>query len=236
MISPRQSDDLFGWVERSFGHVFATPALCHTALTHRSAGADHNERLEFLGDAILNCSVARLLFDAQPQADEGALSRLRASLVSGETLARVAAELQVGEHLRLGPGELKSGGFRRESILADALEAIVGAVFLDSGFDAAAAVVARIMAPRIAELPSAETLKDPKTRLQEALQARGLALPTYTLTAASGDPHAQVFTVTCEIPVFGVAAVGEGASRRRAEQLAAAKVMHLLPAEIRGSA
>jgi len=160
---------------------------------------------------------------------------LRATLVSGETLAQIAAELKLGEHLRLGPGELKTGGFRRASILADALEALLGAIFLDAGFDAAAAVVARIMAPRISELPAADTLKDPKTRLQEALQARGLALPVYTLTAATGDPHLQSFTVTCEVPVFGLAAVGEGASRRRGEQLAAAKLLELLPPEMRKS-
>jgi ribonuclease III len=235
VIPLRKSDDLADWVEHSFGYVFTVPALCQAALTHRSAGGDHNERLEFLGDSVLNCSVARLLYDAHPQADEGALSRLRASLVSGDTLAQIAADLGLGEHLRLGPGELKSGGFRRASILADTLEAILGAIFLDSGFDSAATVVARIMTPRMSELPAADALKDPKTRLQEVLQARGLALPTYVLTAVAGDPHAQSFTVTCEVPVFGVAAVGEGASRRRAEQLAAAKVLELLPAEMRRS-
>jgi ribonuclease-3 len=233
VIPLRKSDDLLAWVERSFGYVFAQPALCHAAVTHRSAGADHNERLEFLGDSILNCGVARLLYDAHPEADEGALSRLRATLVSGETLAQIAGELKVGEHLRLGPGELKSGGFRRASILADALEAILGAIFLDSGFDAAAAAVARIIGPRMSDLPAADTLKDPKTRLQEALQAHGLALPVYTLTAAAGDPHLQSFTVTCEVPVLGVSAVAEGGSRRRAEQLAAAKLLELLPPQIR---
>ena len=233
MIPLHKSDDLVPWVERSFGYVFRTPTLCDAALTHRSAGADHNERLEFLGDSILNCAVARMLFDAHPLADEGALSRLRASLVSGETLAQIAGELGLGEVLRLGPGELKSGGFRRASILADALEAILGAIFLDAGFDAAAAAVARIIGPRLSGLPAADALKDPKTRLQEVLQARGLALPTYTLTAVSGDPHAQAFIVTCEVPVLAVIAVGEGASRRRAEQLAAAKVIELLPAELR---
>ena len=233
MIPLRKSDELLAWVEREFGYAFVTPALCHAAVTHRSAGADHNERLEFLGDSILNCSVARLLYDAYPRADEGALSRLRATLVSGETLAQIAGELGLGEHLRLGSGELKTGGFRRASILADALEAILGAIFLDSGFDAAAAVVARIMGPRLADLPAANALKDPKTRLQEALQAHGLALPVYTLTAVAGDPHEQSFTVSCEIPVLGMSAVGEGGSRRRAEQLAAAKLLDLLPAEIR---
>jgi ribonuclease-3 len=233
VIPQRNSDELLTWVERSFGYVFVQPALCHAAVTHRSAGADHNERLEFLGDSILNCGVARMLYDAHPEADEGALSRLRATLVSGETLAQIAGELGLGEHLRLGPGELKSGGFRRASILADALEAILGAIFLDSGFDAAAAAVARIIGPRLSELPAADALKDPKTRLQEALQAHGLAVPVYTLTAATGDPHLQSFTVSCEVPVFGISAVGEGGSRRRAEQLAAAKMLELLPPQIR---
>jgi ribonuclease-3 len=235
VIPLRQSDDLSAWVERTFGYVFRTPELRNAALTHRSAGALHNERLEFLGDSILNCSVARMLFDAHPQADEGALSRLRAKLVSGEALAQIAGELGLGEHLRLGAGELKSGGFRRASILADALEALLGAIFLDSGFDAAAAAVARIVTPRMSELPVADALKDPKTRLQEVLQASGLALPVYTLTAVTGDPHAQSFTVSCEVPVLGAAAVGEGASRRRAEQLAAAKLLDLLPAEMQKS-
>ncbi len=236
MIPQRTPDDLSDWVERSFGHVFTTPVLCRTALSHRSAGADHNERLEFLGDSILNCAVARLLYDAHPLADEGDLSRLRASLVSGESLAQIAAELGLGEFLRLGPGELKTGGFRRASILADALEAMLGAIFLDSGYQAAAAAVARIIVPRLSELPAAGNLKDPKTRLQELMQARGLALPVYTLTAVGGDPHAQNFTVMCEVPVFGVGARAEGGSRRRAEQLAAAKVIDLLPAELRGPA
>ena len=235
MIPQRKSDELLAWVERSFGYVFAQTELCHAAVTHRSAGADHNERLEFLGDSMLNCVVARLLYEAHPEADEGALSRLRATLVSGETLAQIAAELGLGEHLRLGPGELKTGGFRRASILADALEAILGAIFLDSGFDAAAAVVALVIGPRLSELPAADTLKDPKTRLQEALQAHGLALPVYTLIAAAGDPHMQSFTVSCEVPVLGMSAMGEGGSRRRAEQLAAAKLLELLPLQIRKS-
>jgi len=235
VIPLRQTADVSAWVERTFGHVFKTQELCDAALTHRSAGALHNERLEFLGDSILNCSVARLLYEAHPLADEGALSRLRATLVSGEALAQIATELGLGEHLRLGAGELKSGGFRRASILADALEALLGAIFLDSGFDAATAAVARLMVPRMSDLPGADALKDPKTRLQEILQASGLALPIYTLTAVAGDPHAQSFTVSCEVPVLGAAAVGEGGSRRRAEQLAATKVLDLLPDEMRKS-
>jgi ribonuclease-3 len=224
---------IVSWVETAFGYAFAQPALCQMALTHRSVGAEHNERLEFLGDSILNCSVARMLYDAHPDADEGALSRLRATLVNGETLAQIARQLGVGEHLKLGPGELKSGGFRRASILADTLEALVGAIYLDSGFDSAAAVVGRILGPRLSSLPAAHLLKDPKTRLQESLQAHGLALPIYTLTAVTGDAHAQEFTVTCEVPILELAAVGEGGSRRRAEQLAAVKVLELLPAQLR---
>jgi ribonuclease-3 len=236
VISESPSNEILSWVEKSFGHTFVRPALLGAALTHRSAGTQHNERLEFLGDAVLNCSVARLLFDTQPDADEGALSRLRATLVSGESLAQVAQRLGLGEHLKLGPGELKSGGFRRASILADTLEAIIGAIFLDVGFDAAAAAVERILGARLASLPAAELLKDPKTRLQESLQAHGLALPVYTLTAVTGDAHAQSFTVLCEVPVFELAAVGEGGSRRRAEQLAATRLLELLPPEIRGPA
>jgi ribonuclease III len=233
-VSPDDAESL-AWTERVFGHAFKNAGLCRAALTHRSAGGDHNERLEFLGDAVLNCSVARLLYDAHPDADEGALSRLRASLVSGDTLAQIAGDLRMGEHLRLGSGELRSGGYRRASILADALEAMVGAIFLDSNFDAAAAAVTRILGGRLEKLPPAESLKDPKTLLQEALQGRGLGLPVYVLTAAAGEPHAQSFTVTCEVPTFGLVAVGEGASRRRAEQLAARKVLDQLPAEMRKS-
>jgi ribonuclease-3 len=228
------ADKLAAWVESTFGHTFADEGLCRRALTHRSAGGEHNERLEFLGDSVLNCTVARLLYDAHPDADEGALSRLRATLVSGETLGRIAGEMDLGDHLRLGPGELKSGGFRRTSILADGLEAMVGAIFLDSGFDKAAAAVGRIIGARLAELPAAESLKDPKTRLQEILQARGLALPVYTLTATTGDAHAQSFAVTCEVAAFGLLAAGEGISRRRAEQSAAGKVLELIPAAVRG--
>ncbi len=233
MISLRGGDDSFVWVEHAFGHRFADPALCHAALTHRSAGAAHNERLEFLGDAVLNCCVARLLYDAHPDVDEGALSRLRATMVSGAALADISAELGMGERLRLGAGELKTGGFRRASILADAFEAMLGAIFLDAGFEAAMQTVRRLMGPRLTALPAAESLKDPKTRLQEKLQGRGLALPIYTLTSVSGEPHAQAFIVSCEVLPFGLAAVGEAGSRRRAEQLAAAKLLELLPPQMR---
>lgn len=232
MIRQAETDRLKSWVERSFGHVLKDAELFQAALTHRSAGGEHNERLEFLGDSVLNCAVARLLYDAHPGADEGALSRLRATLVSGETLAQLAGDLDLGEHLHLGAGELKSGGYRRASTLADALEALVGAIFVEAGFDAAAAAVKHVIGRRLEELPTADALKDPKTRLQETLQARGLALPVYALTAASGDPHAQLFTVTCEVPTFGLLAIGKGGSRRSAEQSAARKLLDLLPGEI----
>ncbi|HMD74449.1 MAG TPA: ribonuclease III [Steroidobacteraceae bacterium] len=221
------------WVERSFGYVFSQPDLCCAALTHRSAGANHNERLEFLGDSVLNCAVAQMLFEANALADEGALSRQRASLVSGETLAQIASELGVGEHLLLGAGELRSGGFRRASILADALEAMLGAIFLDAGFDTAAGVVRRILGPRMSDLPAVSALKDPKTRLQEALQARGMALPVYTLIAVEGEAHAQTFTVNCEVAQLALAATADGGSRRRAEQLAAERLLALMPVDLR---
>jgi ribonuclease-3 len=232
VIPLHKAGDSLAWVEHAFGYRFSDPALCHAALTHRSAGSAHNERLEFLGDAVLNCCVARLLYDAHAEVDEGALSRLRATMVSGAALAVLSAELGMGERLRLGAGELKTGGFRRASILADAFEAMLGAIFLDAGFDAVMSTVQRIMGPRLTALPTADRLKDPKTRLQEKLQGRGLALPTYTLTSVSGEPHAQVFIVSCEVLPFGLAAVGEAGSRRRAEQLAAGKLLEMLPAEM----
>ena len=217
------------WIEREFGHAFARPELAMTALTHRSAGSAHNERLEFLGDAVVDCVVAQMLYEAHPRADEGSLSRQRATLVSGRSLARIAAGRGVGERLRFGAGEAKSGGHRRESILADALEAIVGAVFVDAGFDAAAAVVRRLLAEPLAQLPAVAALKDPKTRLQETLQGRGVAVPAYHLIAVSGEPHDQHFEVRCEVPALGLSASGEGASRRRAEQIAAERVIERLP-------
>ena len=232
MIALRTSGELPAWTLRALGYVFVNPALCEVALTHRSAGSSHNERLEFLGDAVLNCTVARLLYEAHPQADEGELSRQRASLVSGETLAQIAAELGLGDRLRLGGGELKSGGFRRASILADALEAVLGAIFLDSGFDAAHGVVRHILGQRLSVLPSASELKDPKTRLQEVLQGRAMALPRYELTSVLGEAHEQSFTVSCDVPALRLKSAGEGASRRRAEQVAAERLLVQLPADM----
>lgn len=229
MIPTPKTDALLSFIASSLGYEFERPALARAALTHRSAGGEHNERLEFLGDAVLNCVVARLLFDANAREDEGALSRLRATLVSGETLAAVAEELGLGRYLKLGLGELKSGGVRRASILADALEALLGAVYLDGGFEAAAAVVRRVLGARLSGLPSAESLKDPKTQLQETMQANGLGLPIYSLTAVLGDPHDQSFTVHCEVRELGLSTTGEGTSRRRAEQQAARRLLEQLP-------
>ena len=209
------------WQRDALGYECRDPALLEAALTHRSAGGPHNERLEFLGDAVLNCVIAMLVFREFGAADEGDLSRFRSSLVSGEALAVIAAEIGLGDQLRLGSGELKSGGFRRKSILADTLEALFGAIYLDGGFDAAAAVIERLFTPRLDRLPSAAELKDPKTRLQEALQARGLPLPSYVVESVSGEAHSQVFQVSCSVDILGLKTLASGGSRRRAEQAAA---------------
>jgi ribonuclease-3 len=218
------------WLHAAFGHEFRDAKLLESALTHRSAGGAHNERLEFLGDAILNCVVATLVFREFAAADEGDLSRFRASLVSGESLAVIAAELGVGDRLHLGSGELKSGGFRRKSILADGLEAILGAIYLDGGFTAAQSAIERLFVPRLAVLPSATDLKDPKTRLQEALQARGLAIPTYAVESISGKAHAQVFRVSCIVDSLSLVTIGDGPSRRVAEQTAAKQLLEQITA------
>jgi ribonuclease III len=209
------------WQRDALGYECRDPALLEAALTHRSAGGPHNERLEFLGDAVLNCVVAMLVFREFGAADEGDLSRFRSSLVSGEALAVVAAEIGLGDQLRLGSGELKSGGFRRKSILADTLEALFGAIYLEGGFEAAANVIERLFVPRLDRLPSAAELKDPKTRLQETLQARGLPLPSYVVESLSGEAHSQVFQVSCSVDVLGLKTLATGASRRRAEQAVA---------------
>jgi ribonuclease-3 len=213
------------WLARHLGYVPADAALFERALTHRSAASAHNERLEFLGDAVLNLVVAAELYERFPEADEGALSRLRASLVSGSPLARVALHWQLGEALRLGSGELKTGGFRRESILADALEAVCGALYLDAGLERARPLILQLLAPALEPLVASDALKDAKTRLQEWLQARGAPLPRYTLEQVSGESHEQHFTVRCDTVEPVASALGEGSSRRRAEQIAAQKVL-----------
>ena len=208
-------------IDRLLGHTFRRPELLTQALTHRSFGAGNNERLEFVGDAVLDCAMAVVLYRRFPAATEGELSRLRASLVNGETLARLGASLGLGSVIRLGEGELRSGGATRPSILADVLEALFGAVFLDAGFDTACSAIEAVYAAELAELDPAALSKDPKTRLQEWLQARKIALPEYSVTAVTGEAHAQTFTVECSIPSLGIAAIGTGGSRRSAEQAAA---------------
>lgn len=199
---------------------FSDPALAQLALTHRSIGKPNNERMEFLGDALLGAVIAQMLYEAHPKASEGELSRLRAQLVNGQALAIIARELELGDELKLGPGELKSGGFRRESILADAFEALIAAVYLDGGFEACNRVVRELFQPRIDALPKSS--KDAKTRLQEWLQGRGLALPAYELRASHGEDHAKIFDVSCTIvEPLPITAAASGPSRRAAEQDAA---------------
>jgi ribonuclease-3 len=215
------------WLERALGCRLPDGALLEEALTHRSFSSRNNERLEYLGDAVLSFVVAGMLYREFPDATEGELSRFRSSLVSGESLGAIALDLGLGEHLRLGEGELKSGGFRRASILADALEAVIGAVYLGAGLDAARAAVERLLGPRLPLLPSAAALKDPKTRLQERLQGRGLALPRYEILEVSGEPHDQRFRIRCSADDLGLAAEATGTSRRRAEQEAAERLLAL---------
>lgn len=205
-------------------YSFADPALRERALTHRSVGAGNNERLEFFGDALVNVIVAELLYETFPKADEGELTRLRARLVSEPALAAIARELDLGDALHLGPGELKSGGFRRDSILADALEALIAAVYLDGGWPACRDAVRALIEPRLAEAATRED-KDAKTRLQEWLQSRGEPLPVYELVATSGAEHARIFDVECRIDSRGLRAEGRGSSRRAAEQVAAAAAL-----------
>ncbi|MBI2383217.1 MAG: ribonuclease III [Gammaproteobacteria bacterium] len=215
-------------LEAALGHRFKNPDLLQRALTHRSRGAQNNERLEFLGDGLVNFVIGEALFRSRPQAEEGDLSRLRASLVREESLARVAGVLALGDVLALGPGELRSGGFRRESILADALEAVLGAVFLDDGFEAARDVCLRLFAQALTELPDPDTLKDPKTRLQEWLQGRGRPLPEYLVLNMEGPPHRQTFTAACRLRDTGEQTEAAGGSRKQAEQSAAEQMLNQL--------
>lgn len=216
---------------KQLGYSFSNPKLLQSALTHRSAGVDNNERLEYLGDAALNFFVAAELFMRHPKAQEGDLSRLRASLVNGITLAAIARTFDLGNFLRLGPGELKSGGHRRESILAGAFEAVIGAMYLDRGFEACCQILLSIYAKRFAEVSPETALKDPKTRLQEHLQARRQPLPAYRVVEVAGEEHAQVFVVECVVPGIPAHTVGQGSSRRIAEQNAAAKALTFLSEE-----
>jgi ribonuclease-3 len=219
------------WLEKTLHYQFRDVGLFVQALTHRSATGPNNERLEFLGDAVLDFVISDALFKLCPDADEGDLSKLRASLVKDTSLAEIAVDLGLGEHLILGSGERKTGGHRRESILADALEAMFGAVYLDSGFDAAKDLVDRVFEQRLDVLPDAEDLRDPKTRLQEWLQARKLSLPTYDLVSVTGRDHRQKFVVSCTVNELSQTTEGESTSRRKAEQHAASSMLEILAGE-----
>lgn len=217
---------------RRLGYQFQQEALYEQALTHRSASSRHNERLEFLGDALLGHIISAQIFNRFPDASEGEMSRMRSSLVKEKTLAELAVELQIGDVLHLGSGELKSGGFRRESILADALEALIGAIYLDAGFAGCEQVVSRLFAERLSMLPDAGTDKDAKTRLQEVLQGARLPLPQYELLATFGEAHAQTFHVRCTLH-DGQSAEGRGSSRRRAEQQAAEQLLPTISEQVK---
>jgi len=208
-------------LSRHLGYEFQAPALLRQALTHRSFGTPHNERLEFLGDSVLSLVISTKLYHDFPKLTEGDLSRARAHLVKEPTLAEIAQTLKLGDYLFLGEGELKSGGFRRPSILADALEAIIGAIYLDGGLFETQKILDVLYAPIIAKLEPKKLSKDPKTQLQEYLQGRKLALPKYTIVATEGEAHEQHFKVECMISELGIKVLGEGASRRKAEQEAA---------------
>jgi len=212
------------WLKNSLDYEFNDVRLLEQSLTHRSAPGDNNERLEFLGDAVLDFVISEVVFRAHPLAAEGDLSRLRASLVKDTSLAELAAELGLGEQLILGSGERKTGGHRRESILADALEAIFGAIYIDAGFDAARRAIERAFGARLEEFPSVAELRDPKTRLQEWLQARQLGLPTYELIRVSGQAHRQTFEVSCSVAGRQELTSGSGSTLRNAEQEAAERM------------
>ncbi len=209
------------------GYEFSDRALLAQALTHRSHGIPNNERLEFLGDSVLNCAIANALFSSFPKLPEGDLSRIRANLVNQGSLCDLARSLGIGKWLLLGEGEMKSNGQNRPSILADAMEAIFGAIFLDGGFEAASSVVTGLYSKTIAEIDPNARIKDPKTRLQEYLQGRRLRLPSYDLIETSGEAHRQHFRVECRIPDLDICCSGEGENRRGAEQLAASRAYEL---------
>ena len=216
-----------GEFELRIGHRFTKPDLLRRALTHRSHSSAHNERLEFLGDSVVNCAVALELYHKFPQLTEGELSRLRANLVNQQALAGVAQRFAFGNHLLLGEGEAKSGGARRPSILADAVEAVIGAVFLDAGFEAARQAVRALLGADIDAIDPATSGKDPKTLLQEYLQGRRIALPQYAVVATRGEAHEQMFEVECVIPELKIRSLGAGTSRRGAEQEAARQAYEL---------
>ncbi len=223
-----QQDNRFRRLCTALDYFFEKPELLRQALTHRSFGTPNNERFEFIGDSILNYTVARMLFDQFPKLSEGELSRLRANLVNQNTLAEIAQELKLGDYLYLGEGELKSGGYNRPSILADAVEATFAAISFDRDFQAAEQVVRKLYASRVSSIDPTRHAKDAKTRLQEALQARRLALPRYTILAQNGEAHEQSFRVQCDLGELPIITTGEGGSRRGAEQQAAEAALQLL--------
>lgn len=218
-------------LQRRIGYQFNDPAGLLLALTHRSYGNDNNERLEFLGDSIVNMVIAESLFLTFENAREGQLSRLRARMVKGVTLAEIGREFELGQYLRLGSGELKSGGYRRESILADAVESIIGAIYLDSDFETCRTQVLRWFEQRLQKLSIQDTQKDPKTRLQEYLQSRQFPLPQYDVISVDGEAHAQTFHVSCALPSLDRKTAGVGSSRRIAEQQAARNALKALGVE-----
>lgn len=230
-IGEKMNPILIDQLQRKLSYIFVQPPLLLQALTHRSANGKHNERLEFLGDSILSFVIADALYHRFPRVDEGDMSRMRATLVRGNTLAELAREFELGECLRLGPGELKSGGFRRDSILADTVEAIIGAIFLDSNIDTIQEVILLWYHTRLAAICPGDKQKDPKTRLQEFLQGRHLPLPTYLVTQVKGEAHDQEFTIQCQISGLTDSVVGVGTSRRKAEQSAAEEALKILGLE-----
>ncbi|NRA52820.1 MAG: ribonuclease III [Gammaproteobacteria bacterium] len=217
-------------LERKIGYSFSNREYLVQALTHRSMGGAHYERLEFLGDSLLGMFIAEALFDQFPKSSEGDLSRMRATLVRGQTLAEIAREFELGDHLRLGPGELKSGGFRRDSILADAVEAIIAAVYIDRDMEACKTLVLRWYQGRLQQIEPGNNQKDPKTQLQEWLQGRRLPLPVYEVLEVTGQAHNQKFTMSCQVEGVEQQLVGSGTSRRKAEQDAAQKTLEIIHA------
>lgn len=215
-------------LQRKIGYQFNDITLLELALTHRSAAKKHNERLEFLGDAILNLTIAQSLYQQFPKCDEGELSRMRATLVREKTLATLARKFELGDHMALGQGELKSGGFRRESILADAVEAIIGAISLDRDLNTATDIINHWYQTLLKNIKPGENQKDAKTRLQEYLQGNRLPLPTYTVVDIKGEAHCQTFTVECIVDNLNESFVGVASSRRKAEQMAAEKILKKL--------
>ena len=223
-------DSILAALQQRMGYRFANPLLLQRALTHRSWGADHNERLEFLGDAVLSLAVSGLLYERFAGSDEGDLTRVRAHLVREDSLHRAALALGLPEAVRLSEGETRGGGAQRPSILADAVEALIGAVFIEGGFAPAQALVQRLFGEVIQATEAESWTKDAKTELQEWLQARRIAVPAYRIAATRGQAHAQTFEVECAVPALGLAEQGEGRSRRAAEQEAARRMLNILKA------